>query len=59
VTDFFVTLVDRAGARWTFDRDNDVPKVEITDPLEAHRQQMLKYTDEIMHDLVAYLVTLK
>jgi len=59
VTDFFVTLVDRAGDRWTFDRDNDVPKVEITDPMEAHRQQLLKYTDEIMHDLVAYLASLK
>jgi len=27
--------------------------------LEPHRQQMLVYTDQIMHDLVAYLVTLK
>jgi hypothetical protein len=27
--------------------------------MEAHRQQMLVYTDQIMHDLVAYLVTLK
>ena len=38
---------------------SNMPKVEINDPLEAHRQQMLKYTDEIMHNLVAYLVTLK
>jgi cytochrome c oxidase cbb3-type subunit 3 len=36
-----------------------MPKVEISDPLEAHRQLMLKYTDEAMHNLVAYLVTLK
>ena len=59
VSDFFVTLVDGNGVRRTIDRDNDVPKVEISDPLEAHRQQMLVYTDRIMHDLVAYLVTLK
>ena len=59
VSDFFVTLVDGNGVRRTFERDNDVPKVEISDPLEAHRQQMLVYTDRIMHDLVAYLVTLK
>jgi len=59
VNDFFVTLVDRSGVRRTIERDNDVPKVEISDPLEAHRQQMLVYTDQIMHDLVAYLVTLK
>ena len=59
VNDFFVTLVDSSGVRRTIERDNDVPKVEISDPLEAHRQQMLVYTDQIMHDLVAYLVTLK
>jgi cytochrome c oxidase cbb3-type subunit III len=59
VSDFFVTLVDGNGVRRTIERDNDVPKVEISDPLEAHRQQMLVYTDRIMHDLVAYLVTLK
>ena len=59
VNDFFVTLVDGNGVRRTIERDNDVPKVEISDPLEPHRQQMLVYTDQIMHDLVAYLVTLK
>ena len=61
VDDFFVTLIDTAGDRRTFERPigSDMPKVEINDPLEAHRQLMLKYTDEAMHNLVAYLVTLK
>jgi cytochrome c oxidase cbb3-type subunit 3 len=61
VDDFFVTLIDEAGDRRTIERPigSDTPKVEITDPLEAHRQLMLKYTDETMHNLVAYLVTLK
>jgi mono/diheme cytochrome c family protein len=61
VDDFFVTLIDAAGGRRTIERPigSDTPKVEITDPLEAHRKLMLKYTDEIMHNLVAYLVTLK
>jgi len=61
VDDFFVTLVDAAGNRRTIERPigSEMPKVEITDPLEAHRQLMLKYTDETMHNLVAYLVTLK
>jgi cytochrome c oxidase cbb3-type subunit III len=59
VNDFFVTLIDGNGVRRTIERDNDVPKVDISDPLEAHRQQMLLYTDHIMHDLVAYLVMLK
>jgi cytochrome c oxidase cbb3-type subunit 3 len=61
VDDFFVTLIDTAGDRRTIERPigSDFPKVEINDPLEAHRQLMLKYTDEAMHNLVAYLVTLK
>jgi len=61
VDDFFVTLIDGAGDRRTVERPigSDFPKVEIDDPLEAHRQLMLKYTDEAMHNLVAYLVTLK
>lgn len=59
ITDFYVTLVDAAGARRTFPRDNDVPRVEVTDPLQAHLDMLLKYTDANMHNLTAYLVTLK
>jgi len=59
ITDFHVTLVDATGARHTFPRDNDVPRVEVTDPLQAHLDMLLKYTDTNMHNLTAYLVTLK
>jgi cytochrome c oxidase cbb3-type subunit 3 len=59
VDDFSVTLVDAAGTRRTFDRDNDIPKVEISDPYQAHMDNFLKMTDKHMHDLTAYLVTLK
>jgi mono/diheme cytochrome c family protein len=61
VDDFFVRLIDADGTRRTIERPigSDTPAVEITDPLEAHRQLMLQYTDDIMHNLVAYLVTLK
>ncbi len=34
-------------------------KVEIHDPLAAHKAQMPKYTDADVHNLFAYLVTLK
>jgi cytochrome c oxidase cbb3-type subunit 3 len=34
-------------------------KVEIKDPLEAHRELMNKYTDADVHNLFAYLETLK
>jgi cytochrome c oxidase cbb3-type subunit III len=59
VTDFWVTLIDGSGVRRTYSRDNEVPKVEITDPYQAHLDNFLKLTDEHLHDLTAYLVTLK
>jgi len=59
ITDFYVTLIDDSNTRRTFPRDNEVPKVEINDPLQAHLDMLLKYTDADMHNLTAYLVTLK
>ena len=59
ITDFFVTLQEDSGARKSFTRDNDVPKVEINDPVQAHLDMMLHWTDDNMHNLTAYLVTLK
>ena len=59
ITDFYVTLIDEGGVRRTFPRDNEVPKVEVNDPLQAHLDMLLKYTDANMHNLTAYLVTLK
>ena len=48
-----------AGVRRTVARNGDVPKVEVTDPLQCHIEHMKKLTDKDMHDLTAYLVTLK
>jgi cytochrome c oxidase cbb3-type subunit III len=59
ITDFYVTLVDDAGVRRTIARSGDTPKVEITDPLQWHIEHLKKLTDKNMHDLTAYLVTLK
>jgi cytochrome c oxidase cbb3-type subunit III len=59
VSDFYVTLTDANGGRRSFTRDNDVPKVEISDPLQAHLDLMTRLTDKEMHDLTAYLATLK
>ncbi len=58
VNDFFITLSGPNGSR-TIARDNEKPRVVISDPLEAHRQQMMKWTDKAMHDVTAYLVSLK
>ena len=34
-------------------------KVEVKDPLRAHRDLMAKYSDADIHNLFAYLETLK
>jgi cytochrome c oxidase cbb3-type subunit 3 len=57
--DFLVTVVQADGAQRTFRRNGDVPKVEITDPLEGHRALLGTLTDADMHNVTAYLVTLK
>ncbi len=59
ISDFIITLKDKDGVRHTFTRDGDVPKVVVTDPLQAHIDMLPKLTDKTMHDLTAYLVTLK
>ena len=47
------------GTLRTFARNGDVPKVEIKDPLQEHLRLMYVITSEQMHDLTAYLVTIK
>jgi cytochrome c oxidase cbb3-type subunit III len=57
--DFVVTLTDADGSVRSFRRDGDVPEVDIHDPLQGHRDLLAVYTDKNMHDVTAYLVTLK
>jgi mono/diheme cytochrome c family protein len=60
VDDFHVSLRDSAGKYRSFFRDSaTVPKVEINDPLRAHSELLQKYTDADIHNVTAYLVTLK
>lgn len=59
IDDFLVTLELPDGSSRTIRRDGNVPKVEVHDPLDAHRELMTVLTDKDMHDLTAYLVTLK
>jgi cytochrome c oxidase cbb3-type subunit 3 len=59
IDDFTVSLFDRAGNLRTFERVGDTPKVELHDPLDPHRKLLAEYTDQDIHDLTAYLVTLK
>jgi cytochrome c oxidase cbb3-type subunit 3 len=58
VDDFNVALRDASGEYHSFSQDAHV-KVEIHDPLAAHAELLKKYSDADMHNLLAYLVTLK
>jgi mono/diheme cytochrome c family protein len=58
LNDFTVTLRDSAGINRTFTRGPAL-KVEKNDPLATHRALLDTITDKNMHDLVAYLETLK
>jgi cytochrome c oxidase cbb3-type subunit 3 len=57
--DFLITIAQEDGTQSTFRRHGDDPKVEIADPLAAHRQLLGVYTDKNMHDMTAYLASLK
>lgn len=59
IDDFIVTLAAADGSLKTFRRDGDKPKVEVHDPMQAHRDLLAVYSDTNMHDVTAYLVTLK
>jgi cytochrome c oxidase cbb3-type subunit 3 len=59
IDDFIVSLVDASGETQTFVRDGDQPKVDVHDPLDAHHQLLPKYSDTEIHDITAFLATLK
>ncbi len=59
IDDFIVTLTEADGTPRTFRRDGDTPKVEIHDPLQPHKELLRIYSDKDIHNLTAYLVTLK
>jgi mono/diheme cytochrome c family protein len=59
IDDFLVTLADADGIQQSFRRDGATPKVEIHDPLQPHKALLPVYRDKDIHDLTAYLVTVK
>jgi hypothetical protein len=56
--DFHVSLYDKAGDFHSIAISDGV-SVKLDDPLAAHRQLLDKYTDADMHNITAYLATLK
>jgi cytochrome c oxidase cbb3-type subunit 3 len=59
IDDFIVVLTPADGVQRSFSRVGDVPRVEIHDPLEGHKKLLPVYTDKDIHDVTAYLVTVK
>ena len=59
IDDFYVGLTQPDGTVMGFDRMGDTPKVELHDALAPHRALLATYKDKDIHDLTAYLVTLK
>src|SRR5277367_1857347 len=56
--DFYVSLDDAAGNYRSIALEKGVT-VSVEDKLVFHREMLDKYTNQQMHDLTAYLVTLK
>jgi cytochrome c oxidase cbb3-type subunit III len=59
IDEFMVSLQLPDGTFRSFLREGDIPKVEVRDPMQAHKDLLATYTDKDMHDVTAYLVTLK
>jgi len=57
--DFIITLSTADGTRKSITRDGDVPKVEVHDPNEAHKRLVPTLDDKDMHDVTAFLATVK
>ena len=58
--DFAVTIQEKSGLTrsWTLGPSQST-RVKVTDPLQGHRDLLPRYTDKSIHDVLAYLETLK
>jgi cytochrome c oxidase cbb3-type subunit III len=57
--DFTVSLITGDGMHRSFRTSDGTPKVDIRDPLQPHRDLLRVYTDADIHNVTAFLVTLK
>lgn len=55
--EFTIALTDDSG--WYRSWPTGQVRFSVDDPLDAHREQLGKYTDRDMHDVLAYLQTLR
>jgi cytochrome c oxidase cbb3-type subunit III len=59
IDDFLVALTDSDGNYHSYVRQGDNPKVTISNPLQPHFDMLRNFKDDDIHNLTAYLVTLK
>jgi cytochrome c oxidase cbb3-type subunit 3 len=57
--DFLVTLQLEDGPTRSIRRSGATPKIEVQDPIAKHRELLGILTNATMHDVTAYLATLK
>jgi cytochrome c oxidase cbb3-type subunit 3 len=55
--EFTIALTDASG--WYRSWPTSQVKFSVDDPLQAHVEQLGKYTDDDMHNVLAYLQTLR
>jgi cytochrome c oxidase cbb3-type subunit 3 len=59
IDDFTVSLRDSQNQFHSFSREDPQLKIEINDRLKVHDELLRKYTDADIHNVTAYLATLK
>jgi len=59
ISAFVVALRERDGTYHSFARHDSIPKVVVTNPLQWHIDMLSQWRDSDIHNLTAYLVTLK
>jgi cytochrome c oxidase cbb3-type subunit III len=59
IDDFLVTLIQSDGTRRTMVRNGADPKIELKDPADAHKKLVPTLADKDMHNVTAYLWTIK
>lgn len=55
--EFSIVVLERKGTRQKYEKS--AVKYKVDDPMAAHFDQLAKYTDLDMHNVYAYLATLK
>ena len=57
LTNYDVAIQDAGG--WYHSWPLETVKLDLKDPVAAHRDLLTRYTDSDMHNMLAYLETLK